>query len=35
MQAQHLQTGLRLYKYKHKQDLIQILKKISAHIFII
>jgi len=28
MQVQHLQTGLRLYKYKykHKQDLIQILK---------
>jgi len=35
MQAQQLQTGLRLYKYKHKQDLNQILKNISSHIFVI
>ena len=32
MQAQHLQTGLRLYKYKDMQNLISVLKKISCHI---
>jgi len=35
MQAQNLQTGLRLYKYKNMQDLISILKKISSHVLII
>jgi len=34
MQAQHLQTGLRP-KYKNRQNLVKILKKISSHIFII